>query len=164
MAMPKSLERLADLSGFPATEITRVFDAPRALVYQAWTDPKHMARWWGPKEFTNPRCDMDVRVGGAIRIDMKAPNGTVYPMPGIFTLVDPPKALAFRCGAADADGDQIFEVLNSVRFDEEPGGKTRIHILATMQWARPEAAPMWGGNVPGWNQSLVKLAALLAEA
>ena len=162
--MPKSLERLTDLSGFPATEITRVFDAPRELVYRAWTDPKHMARWWGPKEFTNPRCDMDVRVGGALHIDMKAPNGTVYPMPGVFTLVDPPKALAFLCGPMDEDGDPIFEVLNSVRFDEEAGGKTRIRILATMQWARPEAAPMWGGNVPGWNQSLVKLAALLAEA
>ena len=45
--------------------ITRVFDAPRALVWKAWTDPKHMAQWWGPHTFTNPVCEMDVRPGGA---------------------------------------------------------------------------------------------------
>jgi hypothetical protein len=50
--------------------ITRVFDAPRGLVFKAWTDPEHMARWWGPKGFTNPICELDARVGGAWRIVM----------------------------------------------------------------------------------------------
>jgi uncharacterized protein YndB with AHSA1/START domain len=45
--------------------ITRVFDAPRALVFKAWTDPKHVAQWWGPPGFTNPVCELDVRPGGA---------------------------------------------------------------------------------------------------
>ncbi len=51
--------------------ITRMFDAPRALVFKAWTDPRHVARWWGPKGVTNPVCELDVRPGGAIRIDMR---------------------------------------------------------------------------------------------
>ena len=63
----------------PATRdvsITRIIDAPRELVFRMWTDPAHMARWWGPHDFTNPVCELDVRVGGAIRIHMRGPNGT----------------------------------------------------------------------------------------
>jgi uncharacterized protein YndB with AHSA1/START domain len=52
--------------------ITRVFDAPRALVFKAWTDPKHLAKWWGPQGYTNPVCEFDARVGGVIRIHMKS--------------------------------------------------------------------------------------------
>jgi uncharacterized protein YndB with AHSA1/START domain len=60
--------------------MTRVFDAPRELVFKAWTEPERLKRWWGPKGFTNPVCEVDVRPGGAIRIDMRAPDGVVYPL------------------------------------------------------------------------------------
>ena len=63
---------------------TRVFDVPRALVSTAWTDPKHLAQWWGPDGFTNPVCKLDVRVGGKIRIDMRAADGVVHRMNGVF--------------------------------------------------------------------------------
>ncbi|HXP75753.1 MAG TPA: SRPBCC domain-containing protein, partial [Stellaceae bacterium] len=53
--------------------ITRVFDAPRTLVFKAWTDAAHLARWWGPKGFTNPVCEVDARPGGGLRIVMRAP-------------------------------------------------------------------------------------------
>src|SRR4029079_8753997 len=61
--------------------LTRIIDAPRALVWAAWTEPEHMAPWWGPHRFTTPVCEMDVRPGGKMLIHMKAPDGTVYPMP-----------------------------------------------------------------------------------
>ena len=64
--------------------LTRVFDAPRALVFKIWTEPHHLAKWWGPRDFTNPVCELDVRVGGKILIHMHAPDGTVYPMTGTF--------------------------------------------------------------------------------
>src|SRR5436309_7085220 len=64
--------------------ITRVFDAPRALVFKMWTEPAHMAQWWGPHGFTNPVCEMDVRAGGRLRIVMRAPDGVEYPMSGTF--------------------------------------------------------------------------------
>ncbi|MGA2539857.1 MAG: SRPBCC domain-containing protein, partial [Terracidiphilus sp.] len=70
-------------------EISRLFNAPRELVYAAWTDPKQLAQWWGPKGFTNPRCEVDVRPGGKIHIDMRAPDGVVYPMAGAFREVIP---------------------------------------------------------------------------
>src|SRR5205085_2306725 len=79
----------------PSRELTftRIFDAPRALVLGMWTDPKHVAQWWGPRGFTNPVCEMDVRPGGALRIVMRAPDGTEYPMPGIFRDVVAPERL-----------------------------------------------------------------------
>lgn len=57
--------------------ITRVFDAPRATVFRAWTDADRLAQWWGPKGFTNPVCEIDARVGGAIRIHMRSPDDCV---------------------------------------------------------------------------------------
>src|SRR2546427_10138057 len=55
--------------------VTRVFDAPRALVWKAWTDPKYVMKWWGPKGFTEPFCEMDFRVGGKFLCCMRAPVG-----------------------------------------------------------------------------------------
>ena len=79
--------------------ITRVFDAPRDLVFRAWTDPRHVSQWWGPHHFTNPVCEVDPRVGGAIRIHMRAPDGTVYPMTGRFVEIDRPHRLVFTTAA-----------------------------------------------------------------
>jgi uncharacterized protein YndB with AHSA1/START domain len=56
--------------------LTRILDAPRELVFKAWTEPKHLAQWWGPRGFSNPVCKLDLRVGGAILIHMCAPDGT----------------------------------------------------------------------------------------
>jgi uncharacterized protein YndB with AHSA1/START domain len=65
--------------------IVRIFDAPRALVFRAWADPKMMMQWWAPKHFTNPVCEADARVGGALKIVMRAPDGSEHPMKGMFT-------------------------------------------------------------------------------
>jgi len=54
--------------------ITQVLDAPREVVFKAWIDPKQMAKWWGPKGFTNPVCEMDVRPGGSLRVVMRGPD------------------------------------------------------------------------------------------
>ena len=74
----------ADLAQRELT-IARIVDASRELVFKAWTDPKQVAQWWGPKGFTNPVCEMDVRPGGAFRIVMRAPDGIEYPTTGIFS-------------------------------------------------------------------------------
>src|ERR1700710_1907653 len=58
--------------------VTRVFDAPRELVWKAWTDPKYVMRWWGPKGFTTPVCQMDFRVGGKSLFCMKTPDGQEF--------------------------------------------------------------------------------------
>jgi uncharacterized protein YndB with AHSA1/START domain len=58
--------------------LTRIYGSPHALVLRAWTDSKHMARWWGPRGFTNPVCELDVRPGDLIRIDMCGPRMATY--------------------------------------------------------------------------------------
>src|ERR1700741_568913 len=91
--------------------LTRVFDAPRALVFRTWTEPQHLAKWWGPRDFTNPVCELDVRVGGRIFIEMHAPDGTVYPMSGTLREIVVPERLVFSAIAEDRKGHALLEGL-----------------------------------------------------
>ncbi len=138
--------------------ITRVFDAPRERVFDAWIDPEQLAQWWGPNGFTNPVCEIDVRPGGALRIDMRAPDGTVYPMTGAFREIARPKRLIFTSAALDRAGKPLFEVLNTVTFAER-GGKTTLTVRARVSKATAEAAPYLEGMDEGWSQSLDRLGA-----
>jgi uncharacterized protein YndB with AHSA1/START domain len=142
--------------------LTRVFDAPRELVFNAWTDPKQVAQWWGPRGFTNPVCDLDVRPGGAIRIHMRAPDGTVYPMTGVYNEVVEPERLVFTSAALDADGNPMFEVLTTVIFVEQ-GSKTKQILRARVIKTTAQAAPYIAGMEQGWTQSLERLAEFLAK-
>jgi uncharacterized protein YndB with AHSA1/START domain len=142
--------------------LTRVFDAPRELVFKAWTDPKQVAQWWGPHGFTNPVCDLDVRPGGAIRIHMRGPDGTVYPMTGVYNEVVEPERLVFTSAALDADGNPMFEVLTTVTFAEQ-GGKTKQIMRARVINTTAQAAPYIAGMEQGWTQSLERLAESLAK-
>jgi uncharacterized protein YndB with AHSA1/START domain len=141
--------------------LTRVFDAPRSLVFAAWTDPKHVANWWGPKGFTNPVCEMDVRVGAAIRIVMRGPNGVDYPMSGIFREIVVPEKLVVTCIPEDAAGNPLFEVLTTATFLESKG-KTTLTLTARAVKAPAAAAPMLAGMETGWSQSLDRLGAEVA--
>ena len=137
---------------------TRVFDAPREVVFRAWTDPERLKRWWGPKGFTNPVCEVDVRPGGTIRIHMRAPDGVVYPMTGAFVEIVEPERLVFSSAALDKNGETLFEILNTVTFAEE-GGKTKLTVRASVSKVRGEAAPHLAGMEQGWSESLDRLAA-----
>jgi len=142
--------------------ITRVFDAPRALVFKAWTDAAILAQWWGPKGFTNPVCEIDARVGGAIRIHMRSPDGAVYPMKGEIREIVPPERLVFTNNALDGDGNRVTEGLTTVTFTDE-GGKTKL-TLHTRGAAVVEIAVKYlQGMEYGWTQSIDKLQALLAR-
>src|SRR6266576_4505343 len=92
--------------------ITRTFDTPREIVFKMWTDPKHMAQWWGPHGFTNPVCELDARPGGAIRIHMRGPDGTVYPMTGVYQESVEPERLVCTSAALAESGKPLSEVLN----------------------------------------------------
>ena len=140
--------------------MTRVFDAPKELVFKAWTDTRHMAQWWGPKGFTNPVCELDVRTGGAIRIHMRAPNGVVYPMSGAFEEITEPERLVFVSSALDEKGNSMFDVLNTVTFAEQRG-KTTLTLQARVIKATAQAPQYLKGMEAGWSQSLDRLANLL---
>lgn len=144
--------------------ITRIFDAPRELVFKAWTDPKHLAQWWGPKGFTNPVCELDVRPGGAILIHMTGPDGVVYPMKGVYREIVPPERLVFTDSAfEDEQGNPQLEGLTTVTFVEHEG-KTKLTVHAVVVKSTPDVAAALEGMEEGWNQSLDKLAEHLAQA
>ena len=142
--------------------LTRIFDAPRELVWKMWTDPRHMAQWWGPKGFTSPVCRMDVRRGGAIRIDMRGPDGTIYPMTGTIREIDAPARLVFLAVAEDRDGNAVLESLTTVTF-EQIGEKTRLTVHAEAVGLAAGAAQKLAGMDAGWTQSLERLATLVAR-
>ena len=142
--------------------ITRVFDEPRALVFAVWTDPKHLAQWWGPQSFTNPVCEFDARVGGAFRIHMRSPDGAVYPMKGEVRELVAPERLVFTSIALDGDGNHIIEGLTTVTFTEE-GGKTKMTLHARATAVAEVAVAYLQGMEAGWMQSIEKLEALLTR-
>ncbi len=142
--------------------LTSVFDVPRELVFKAWTDPKRVARWWGPQGFTNPVCELDARPGGAIRIHMRGPDGTVYPMTGVYQEVVEPERIVFTSAALDEKGHPMFEVLTTVTFAEQ-GGKTKQILRARVIRRTAQAAPYLAGMEAGWTQSLERLAESLAK-
>ena len=147
--------------------LTRIYDAPRSLVFRMWTDPVHMAQWWGPKLFTNPVCELDVRPGGKIWIVMRGPKGTDFdqdfPMSGTFHEVVEPERLVFTAIAEDKDGNPLLEAHTTVTFEDQ-GGKTKLTVQANAVGLAPVAPQMLAGMEAGWSQSLEKLADLVARA
>jgi uncharacterized protein YndB with AHSA1/START domain len=140
--------------------MTRVFDAPRELVFKAWTETAQVAHWWGPKGFTNPVCELDARAGGAIRIHMRAPNGVVYPMTGRFEEIVEPERLVFVSSALDEKGNSMFDVLSTVIFAEQRG-KTALTLRLRVITATAQAPQYLKGMEAGWTQSLDRLGAHL---
>jgi uncharacterized protein YndB with AHSA1/START domain len=141
--------------------LTRVFDAPRKLVFKAWTDPKIVAQWWGPHHFTNPVCELDARPGGAIRIHMRGPDGTIYPMTGTYQEIVEPERIVFTSAALDAAGNPMFEMLTTVTFAEQDR-KTKQILRTRVIKSTAEAPRYLAGMEAGWTQSLERLAAYLA--
>lgn len=148
--------------------IERIFDAPRALVWKAWTDPEHLMRWWGPKDFTSPACTVDLRVGGRYLFCMQSPDGQKYWSTGVYNEIIPLERLVCTDSFADEQGNVVpatyygmgedipLEMLVTITF-EDHSGKTKMTLHHTGLPAG-EMADMTGA---GWNESFDKLAASL---
>jgi uncharacterized protein YndB with AHSA1/START domain len=140
--------------------ITRVFDAPRALVWRAWTDPKIVGQWFGPRGFTASVPALDAHVGGALHIVMHGPDGNDYPMKGVFTEVKAPERLVFSNIAIDNDGNHLLEGETTVTLTEQ-GGKTTMHLRSYAAGRVPIAPQMLAGMEAGWTQSIDKMQELV---
>jgi len=143
--------------------ITRVFDAPRALVFVMWTDAKHLAAWWGPHGWTNPKAEADPRPGGKILIHMQAPDGSVHPMGGLFNEIVPHERIVFTTFVDMPDGTRALESRNTAMFADE-GRKTKVTLHAAAQGFTDFSANMLAGMEAGWSQSLDKLVGHVARA
>jgi uncharacterized protein YndB with AHSA1/START domain len=139
---------------------TRVFDAPRALVFRMWTDPRHIAQWWGPTGFRTTTYEMEVRPGGVWRFTMHGPDGTDYKNKIIYEEVSNPERLVYRHSGEGDTEDVRFRT--TVTFVEE-NGKTRLTMRAVFESAaeRDRVAEKYGA-VEGGRQTLERLARYLS--
>jgi uncharacterized protein YndB with AHSA1/START domain len=137
--------------------VSRMLDAPRRLVFQAWIEPEQAARWWGPQGFTTLSCAMDARSGGAFRLAMRSPEGTVHCKRGVYREVVAPERLVFTYAWEDAAGNLGHEMLVTVTFAEQ-GGKTKL----TLHQAVFETVTARDGHRTGWTSCLERFADYLA--
>jgi uncharacterized protein YndB with AHSA1/START domain len=139
---------------------TRVFDAPRELVFAAWTDPKHLVHWWGPDGFTTTIRSIDVRVGGVWRFVMHGPDGRDYENRITYQEIVRPERLVYSHGGGEAVETVAFQT--TVTF-EDVGGKTRLTMRALFpSAAERDRVAREHGAVEGAKQHLEHLAEHLA--
>ena len=139
--------------------ITRVFDAPRELVFEAWTNPEHLNRWFGPKGFTLTTQEIDVRVGGRWRFVFHGPDGTDYDNRVVFVRIERPELLEFDHGTDRDDDPGRFRV--TVTFDEQSNGKTVVTLRQLHPTKEQRDQTVAFGAVELGFQTLEKLAAYL---
>lgn len=158
----------------PEFRLTRVFDAPRALVYKCWMNPGYLARWWGPKTMVCPVCEIDARAGGKFRFVMRSADGTDYPVSGTFREVVPDERFVQEVDtsehpeewhdAVDPDrkgqGKRKIAMLTTVTF-EDHGAGTRVTIVTGFPSMALRDNFAKAGTKEGWSSSLEKLESLL---
>lgn len=150
--------------------ITRVFDAPRELVFKTWTEPERLKRWWSPKGFTCTVSKIDLRPGGGYLNCMRSPDGKDYWSCGVYREIVKPERIVCTDSFADENGNLVSpqdysmspdwpaEALIEATFVEHDG-KTELTL---------KHSPIKPGGErdmcrQGWNECLDKLAVYLAE-
>jgi uncharacterized protein YndB with AHSA1/START domain len=136
--------------------LSRSFAAPREAVFRAFTDPAEMAKWWGPKGYTVPVCELDARPGGAWRTRMRDPDGGTHCVGGVYREVVPPQRLAFTL-AWDGEGGPGHQTLVEIELAER-GGTTTL-TLTHERFETPEGRDK---HAQGWSSSFDCLDAYLA--
>lgn len=152
--------------------ITRVFDAPRELVFRAWTDPEQMKQWWGPKGFTLPYCTIDLRAGGKIHFCMRSPDGFEIWCGGVYQEIVPPERIVSSDYFSNKEGEIVSpatygmpdwpeQMMMTVTFIESEG-KTTMTVRQRAETPLPKSGAE--GADAGWNESFDRLAAYLGGA
>jgi len=156
--------------------ISRVFNAPRELLWKCFTDPAHMREWWGPKGFTVIAQKMDFRPGGKYLYGMRAPDGKDMWGRMVYREIVPPERIVFVNSFSDEDGGLTrhpmapqwpIELLSTFTFEEQPDGKTKF----TVRWSPLNPTPDerkafdegHGSMNAGWSGTLDQLEAYLAK-
>jgi len=149
--------------------VTRVFDAPRELVWKAWTDPKYVVQWWGPKDFTAPFCEIDFRVGGKFLCCMRASDGQEFWNGGEYHEIILHEKIVYSMYFADSKGNKVeaahygieHEAIDDARdvitFEDLGGGQTRLTLIGNESMESAKNS----GQVEGWYQILDKFEAAL---
>jgi uncharacterized protein YndB with AHSA1/START domain len=151
--------------------VTRVFDAPRELVWKAWTDPKYVMQWWGPKGFTSPVCNMDFRVGGKYLICTRTPDGQEFWHGGEYHEIVPLEKIISSMYFSDSEGNKIepaqlgieHEAIEGahdvILFEDLGNGQTKLTFIGN----EPMESAKNSGQLEGMNQVLDKVAEVVTK-
>ena len=151
---------------------SRVFDAPRALVWKAWTTPAYVMKWWGPKGFTSPVCRIELRVGGHFTYSMRTPDGQVAYNGGEFREIVPFEKIVWLWYFADADGNRVSPAhygfpdedregnIDVILFEDYGDGQTKLTYTRNDPTATKEEQE---GAAAGYGEIFDKLAEVVAE-
>lgn len=152
--MPDAAARQSDAELY----ISRVFDAPRALVFEAWTTPEHLNRWSCPSGFIIRHSEGEIRSGGWFKTCMRSPEGEEHWLSGEYREVTRPERLVFTHAWHDETGKPGHETVVTVTFKEE-GGRTRLTLHQALFASRASR----DGHEMGWQATLDNLAAYLPK-
>lgn len=142
--------------------VTREFDFPRTVVFDAWTDAGKISRWWGPNGFSTTTEELDFKVGGEWRFTMHGPDGTDYPNRIVYTDIKKPECIKYdHFGHKDEDGDppHFKATINFI----EMGDKTRINMQMLFPSVEAHEQAVEYGAVEGATQTLDRSAKFLTE-
>ena len=141
-----------------ALRLTRYFDAPREIVFRAWTDPSWLVRWMGPQECTCPHAETDLRIGGALKIAIRNAEGTDHWAHGIYQTVETPARLSFTWRWEQDDGTMGHEMLIDIKFLERGDG-TEL-VFTQTRFPTDESRDQHEG---GWTGAMESLADALED-
>ncbi len=168
--MPESKSGSTTVVSSQEIVIKRIFDAPREVVFRAWTEPELAMRWWGPKGFTTPFCKMDLRVGGKYLNCMRSPEGQDYWSTGVYREIVEPERIVCTDSFADSEGNLVpashygmggdwpLELLVTVTFEEHEG-TTKL----TLRHSGIPAGENRDLCEAGWSEMFDKLDEFLAD-
>lgn len=150
--------------------IERIFNAPRALVWKAWTDPEMLAKWWGPKNFTTTVKKMDARVGGSVLVGMHSPEGQTFWSTGTYLEIVPMEKLVVTDSFADENGN----IVSASHYGMEEGFPLELTVIITLEDIGANKTKMTLRHIgmpestmkemtgAGWNEMFDKLQAILS--
>lgn len=151
-----ALKNMAEQPADRVLVMSRVFDAPRELVFKAWSSAEFLTKWFGPRGFKIPHCNVDFRVGGSYKLCMRAPDGTDFWTEGTYLEIDPPKRLAFTWERVEYKTDPPMVVTITL---EEVGKKTKL----TLHQSLFDTTKDRDEHNHGWGECLEKLQAYVEE-
>jgi uncharacterized protein YndB with AHSA1/START domain len=140
--------------------VSRSYDAPRALVFAAWTEPEHMKHYWGPDGWTLPDCDVDPRPGGAFSYTMRSPEGEEHRVEGTIGEIDPPRLIIILNELGGDGNHPPVRVKTTVTFEEQDG-RTLVSVDTIASAAADTIDAATDGMEPGWSQHLDRLGTYL---
>jgi uncharacterized protein YndB with AHSA1/START domain len=144
------------MTDYQPQNITRTFEVPRQVVWDAWTNPSQLKEWYMPKPFGVKSCELDVRPGGLIKIYTQGPDGTIMPLTGEYKIVEEPSKLVMTNSPLDADGNKLFEIRHTILLTEN-NGQTTLNITSEVLSAGPDAEQFLSGMKPGLEQAFDQL-------